>query len=126
MRLYNPIHKRHFHKWRAKERDAKKYDKASGYLNSLSPQEPITPRTTRCFSTHNPFTAPTKSGGTKIDADSPYTDVTDDMIERMLSQERDQPSAESLFGGSSQATDLTGLSYLISQFLPLKTYAKQF
>jgi hypothetical protein len=83
------------------------------YLTSLSPQEPSPPST------------PTKSGGTKIAADSPYTDVTDDMIARMLSQERDQPSVESLIGGSSQATDLKGLPYLISQFLPLKTYAKQ-
>ena len=83
------------------------------YLKSLSPQE------------LSPPTTPTNSGGTKIDKDSPYTDVTDDMIERMLSQERDQPSVESLIGGSSQATDLKGLPYLISQFLPLKTYAKQ-
>ena len=86
---------------------------AAEYLKSLSPQEP------------SPHKTPTKSGGPKIDADSPYTDVTDDMIAMMLSQERGQPSVESLIGGSSQATDLKGLPYLISQFLPLKTYAKQ-
>ena len=67
------------------------------YLKSLSPQEP------------SPHSTPTQSGGPKIDADSPYTDVTDDMIARMLSQERDQPSVESLIGGSSQATELKGL-----------------
>ena len=86
---------------------------AAEYLKSLSPQEP------------SPHSNPTQSGGPNIDADSPYTDVTDDMIARMLSQERDQPSVESLIGGSSQATELKGLPYLISQFLPLKTYAKQ-
>ena len=86
---------------------------AAEYLKSLSPQEP------------SPHSTPTQSGGPKIDADSPYTDVTDDMIARMLSQERDQPSVESIIGGSSQATELKGLPYLISQFLPLKTYAKQ-
>ena len=74
------------------------------YLKSLSPQEPSPPNT------------PTKSGRPKIDADSPYTDVTDDMIAMLLSQERDQPSVESLIGGSSQETDLQGLPYLISQF----------
>ena len=75
---------------------------AAEYLKSLSPQEP------------SPHKTPTKSGGPKIDADSPYTDVTDDMIAMMLSQERGQPSVESLIGGSSQATDLKGHTLLVN------------